>query len=216
MHANAQSSPSALQSLVDDVEGPRTVDRRNRCRAAGYDGWRSGVEFQADAAALRARRIVAVMLAKEAGRSAHPSWPGRRNVISRAASHRQSNRRKQRNDNHTRTSADIDLAKVDLTALRYFEDGPPYALFARMRAEASPHWNALTGDEPGFWSFTKAADIAAISRDPGHVLVVSRRGVHDRRRARFRPRCWRKSSSAWTRRATPSTAMSCRLSSLPS
>ena len=37
---------------------------------SGYDRWRCGVEFQADAAALRARRIVGVMLAKEAGRSA--------------------------------------------------------------------------------------------------------------------------------------------------
>jgi vanillate O-demethylase monooxygenase subunit len=36
---------------------------------SGYDGWRGGVEFQADVAALRARRIVGVMLAKEAGRS---------------------------------------------------------------------------------------------------------------------------------------------------
>jgi len=36
---------------------------------SGYDRWRGGVEFQADAAILRARRIVAVMLAKEAGRS---------------------------------------------------------------------------------------------------------------------------------------------------
>src|ERR1700751_211578 len=62
--------------------------------------------------------------------------------------------------------ADVDLSKVDLTDLSYFEDGPPYELFARMRSEASPHWNALTGDEPGFWSFTKAADIAAISRNP--------------------------------------------------
>src|ERR1700756_3688111 len=60
----------------------------------------------------------------------------------------------------------IDLSKVELTNLSYFEEGPPYELFARMRSEASPHWNALTGDEPGFWSFTKAADIAAISRDP--------------------------------------------------
>ena len=50
--------------------------------------------------------------------------------------------------------ADVDLPKVDLTDLSYFEDGPPYPLFARMRTEASPHWNALTGDEPGFWSFT--------------------------------------------------------------
>ena len=37
---------------------------------AGYDAWRGGVEFQADAAALRARRIVGVMLAKEAGPAA--------------------------------------------------------------------------------------------------------------------------------------------------
>lgn len=37
---------------------------------SGYDRWRGGVEFQADAAALRVRRVVGVMLAKEAGRSA--------------------------------------------------------------------------------------------------------------------------------------------------
>jgi vanillate O-demethylase monooxygenase subunit len=36
---------------------------------SGYDRWRRGVEFQADAAILRARRIVGVMLAKESGRS---------------------------------------------------------------------------------------------------------------------------------------------------
>jgi vanillate O-demethylase monooxygenase subunit len=41
---------------------------------SGYDGWRSGVEFQADAAAIRARRIVGVMLAKESGRA--PIRPG--------------------------------------------------------------------------------------------------------------------------------------------
>jgi len=72
--------------------------------------------------------------------------------------------------------ADVDLSKVDLTDLSYFEDGPPYPLFARMRSEASPHWNALTGDEPGFWSFTKAADIAAISRNPG-TFSSARGGV---------------------------------------
>lgn len=37
---------------------------------SGYDRWRGGVEFQSGAAVLRARRIVAVMLAKEAGRAA--------------------------------------------------------------------------------------------------------------------------------------------------
>jgi cytochrome P450 len=72
--------------------------------------------------------------------------------------------------------ADVDLSKVDLTDLSYFEDGPPYELFARMRAEASPHWNALTGDEPGFWSFTKAADIADISRNPA-TFSSARGGV---------------------------------------
>ena len=72
--------------------------------------------------------------------------------------------------------ADVDLSKVDLTDLSYFEDGPPYGLFARMRKEANPHWNALTGEEPGFWSFTKAADIAAISRDPA-TFSSARGGV---------------------------------------
>lgn len=62
--------------------------------------------------------------------------------------------------------AEIALDKVDLTDLTYFQDGPPYELFALMRTEAGPHWNELTGDEPGFWSFTKAADIQAISRNP--------------------------------------------------
>jgi hypothetical protein len=37
---------------------------------ARYDSWRSGVEFQADAAAKHARRIVAAMLAEEVSRSA--------------------------------------------------------------------------------------------------------------------------------------------------
>lgn len=41
---------------------------------SGYDGWRGGVEFQSDAAAARARRIVGVMLAREAGRA--PIRPG--------------------------------------------------------------------------------------------------------------------------------------------
>jgi cytochrome P450 len=65
----------------------------------------------------------------------------------------------------TSNVAEIDLSKVDLTDLSYFEDGPPHELFARMRAQPGPHWNALVGEEPGFWSFTRFADIAAISRD---------------------------------------------------
>ncbi|KAA0120547.1 cytochrome P450 [Mycolicibacterium sp. P9-22] len=70
----------------------------------------------------------------------------------------------------------VDLASIDLTDLKYFEDGPPYELFARMRREPSPLWNATDGDEAGFWSFTNAADIAAISRDPA-VFSSARGGV---------------------------------------
>ena len=76
----------------------------------------------------------------------------------------------------TSNFTDIDLATVDLTDLAYFEDGPPHEIFARMRSEASPHWNALTGDEPGFWSFTKYADIQAISKDPA-TFSSTRGGV---------------------------------------
>ncbi|GAA1483169.1 cytochrome P450 [Gordonia sinesedis] len=69
----------------------------------------------------------------------------------------------------------VDLGTVDLTDLGYFQDGPPYELLARMR-EAGPQWNALGGDEPGFWSFTRAADIQAISSDPG-TFSSARGGV---------------------------------------
>ena len=76
----------------------------------------------------------------------------------------------------TEDFTDIDLSTVDLTDLRFFESGPPHALFARMRNEPTPHRNPLQGDEPGFWSFTKAADIAAISRDPA-TFSSARGGV---------------------------------------
>lgn len=73
--------------------------------------------------------------------------------------------------------SDIDLATVDLTDLSYFQDGPPHELFARMRKEAGPHWNALTdADEPGFWSFTKYADIQAISSN-SELFSSARGGV---------------------------------------
>jgi vanillate O-demethylase monooxygenase subunit len=72
---DSETVATTLQALVGTlVERDKVILERATVRA-GYDGWRSGVEFQADAAALRARRIVAVMLAKEAGRSAlRPGW----------------------------------------------------------------------------------------------------------------------------------------------
>jgi vanillate O-demethylase monooxygenase subunit len=62
-----------LRSFLAEVARRDTSILEMVSNHSGYDGWRGGVEFQADAAILRARRIVAVMLAKEAGRSAiHP------------------------------------------------------------------------------------------------------------------------------------------------
>jgi len=59
-----------LRSFLAEVAQRDTSTLEMASNHSGYDGWRGGVEFQADAAALRARRIVGVMLAKEAGRSA--------------------------------------------------------------------------------------------------------------------------------------------------
>jgi vanillate O-demethylase monooxygenase subunit len=59
-----------LRSKVDEIARRDTETVEIAAGHAGYDGWCSGVEFRADTAVLRARRIVAVMLAKEAGRSA--------------------------------------------------------------------------------------------------------------------------------------------------
>jgi phenylpropionate dioxygenase-like ring-hydroxylating dioxygenase large terminal subunit len=59
-----------LTSFLDEVARRDTSILEMASNHSGYDGWRGGVEFQADAAALRARRIVGVMLAVEAGRSA--------------------------------------------------------------------------------------------------------------------------------------------------
>jgi vanillate O-demethylase monooxygenase subunit len=60
---------TTLQSFVDELIHRDTAIVEAAASRVGYDGWQSSVEFQADAAALRARHIVAVMLAKEAGRS---------------------------------------------------------------------------------------------------------------------------------------------------
>jgi cytochrome P450 len=62
-------------------------------------------------------------------------------------------------------ATDLDLAQVDLMDEDLFEDGPPHELFARMRAKAPVRWNPASGGD-GFWSVTRAADIAAVSKDP--------------------------------------------------
>jgi vanillate O-demethylase monooxygenase subunit len=72
---NDETVATTLRSFVDTLIDRDQVILERVAAHTGYDGWRSGIEFQADAAALRARRIVAVMLAKEAGRSSlRPGW----------------------------------------------------------------------------------------------------------------------------------------------
>jgi cholest-4-en-3-one 26-monooxygenase len=66
------------------------------------------------------------------------------------------------------TAQDVDLAEVDLMDVKWFQDGPPHELFARMRAQAPVRWNlhrVPAGDGEGFWSFTRHADVSAVSRD---------------------------------------------------
>jgi cytochrome P450 len=75
----------------------------------------------------------------------------------------------------TDNAADIELETVDLMDESLFTDGPPHALFARMRAEAPVRWNQMA-DGDGFWSVTKAEDIALISKDPA-TFSSERSGV---------------------------------------
>jgi cholest-4-en-3-one 26-monooxygenase len=61
-------------------------------------------------------------------------------------------------------AAELDLAQVDLMDAAWFADGPPHELFARMRAEAPVRWNRTSSG--GFWSLTRHAEVAQVSRDP--------------------------------------------------
>jgi nitrite reductase/ring-hydroxylating ferredoxin subunit len=79
---NSATVATTLQSLVAQLVDRDTMILERVAAHTGYDGWRSGIEFQADAAALRARNIVAVMLAKEAGRSGlRPGWAKAKSLV---------------------------------------------------------------------------------------------------------------------------------------
>jgi vanillate O-demethylase monooxygenase subunit len=67
---NDDAVTDRLRSFLAEVARRDISTLEMASNHSGYDMWRGGVEFQADAAILRARRIVGVMLAKEAGRSA--------------------------------------------------------------------------------------------------------------------------------------------------
>jgi cytochrome P450 len=60
------------------------------------------------------------------------------------------------------------LDHVLLADAENWAEGPPHALFARMRSECPVHWTPRFTefpDEDGFWSVTTAEDVHAVSRD---------------------------------------------------
>jgi cytochrome P450 len=64
----------------------------------------------------------------------------------------------------------------DLNDPELFADGPPHALFARIRAEAPVLWNAPTVSNDGFWSITRYADEVAVLND-WRTFSSARRGI---------------------------------------
>lgn len=75
---------SRLETFLAEVCRRDTTVLEMAFRHSGYDGWRSGVEFQADAAVIRLRRIVAGMLAREAGRVRRRTADDRRAAVGTA------------------------------------------------------------------------------------------------------------------------------------
>ncbi len=67
----------------------------------------------------------------------------------------------------TGLATDLPLDQVDLGDVRYWTDGPPHAIFERLRSEEPVHWSPMATwpGEPGFWSVTRAEDVHAVSRD---------------------------------------------------
>ncbi|WP_249011237.1 hypothetical protein [Conexibacter sp. DBS9H8] len=65
------------------------------------------------------------------------------------------------------TTAPQPLETIDLGDLELWKDGPPHAVFERLRREAPVHWSQMATwpGEPGFWSITRAEDIRGVSRD---------------------------------------------------
>ena len=60
------------------------------------------------------------------------------------------------------------LEDVLVTEREHWLDGPPHALFAKLRGECPVHWTSHISewpDEEGYWSVTRAQDIHAVSRD---------------------------------------------------
>jgi cytochrome P450 len=60
------------------------------------------------------------------------------------------------------------LQETLVTERELWQDGPPHAVFQRLRGECPVHWTSKITeypDEAGFWSVTTAEDVHAVSRD---------------------------------------------------
>jgi cytochrome P450 len=62
------------------------------------------------------------------------------------------------------TTTAIDVSTIDLSDADEFESGPPYELFAKLRAQAPVHRNR-SKVESDFWSVTRYEDVVAVTRD---------------------------------------------------
>ena len=79
-----------------------------------------------------------------------------------------------------------DLRSIDVSDPALWVDGPPHALFARLRREAPVHWSPLGGypEEAGFWSLTRAKDIRDVSlnfrdfsSERGGIMILDDFGI---------------------------------------
>ncbi len=65
-------------------------------------------------------------------------------------------------------AAEEDLKDALVTEREHWVDGPPHALFKRMRQECPVHWTSKITEFPesaGYWSATTADDVHEVSRD---------------------------------------------------
>jgi cholest-4-en-3-one 26-monooxygenase len=77
------------------------------------------------------------------------------------------------------TKVESDLENVLVTERDVWEDGPPHALFKRMRKECPVHWTSHITEFPqdgGYWSVTTADDIHTVSKD-WKTYSSERRGI---------------------------------------
>jgi cytochrome P450 len=77
------------------------------------------------------------------------------------------------------TKVESDLENVLVTERDVWEDGPPHALFKRMRQECPVHWTSHITEFPddgGYWSITTADDIHTVSKD-WKTYSSERRGI---------------------------------------